>query len=324
MDQLAAMRAFRRVVESGSFTAAAELNQSHTIVSRQVRQLEVHLGTQLLNRTTRRFALTEAGRQYYERCRLILDQIDDAGIAVSAHQARPSGLLRINAPMAFGTLELAQWLPQFILANPLIKVDLVCNDRLVDIIEEGFDVALRLTRSLADSTLVAKRLTTSDVLLVASPGYLKRHGVPRQPADLMQHNCLIYTLAEKPGEYIFHGTDGDEQVVHVRGNLQANTGIALRSAALAGLGITATAAFIVQEDLRRGDLLRILPGFTMKPRELYAMYPQNRHLSPKVRAFVDFAVSWYSRPCREQAGSVATRVTDLASICQAVGNNGNE
>src|SRR5450830_1645010 len=136
MDQLAAMRAFRRVVESGSFTAAAaELNQSHTIVSRQVRQLELHLGAQLLNRTTRRFALTEAGQEYYQRSRLILDQIDDAGLAVSAHQARPSGLLRINAPMAFGTLELAQWLPQFILANPLIKVDLVCNDRLVDIIE---------------------------------------------------------------------------------------------------------------------------------------------------------------------------------------------
>ncbi|MEO6921602.1 MAG: LysR family transcriptional regulator [Collimonas sp.] len=297
MDQLAAMRAFRRVVESGSFTAAAaELNQSHTIVSRQVRQLELELGAQLLNRTTRRFALTEAGQEYYERSRHILDQIDDATQAVSAHQARPSGTLRVNAPMAFGTLELAQWLPQFIIANPQLKVDLVCNDRLVDVIEEGFDVALRLTRSLPDSTLVAKRLATCGILLAASPAYLKRQGVPNQPADLTRHNCLTYTLAKKPDEFEFYAADGSEHTVTVRGNLQANTGIALRSAALAGLGIAATSSFIVHEDLRRGDLLQVLPGFTLKPRDLYAIYPQNRHLSPKVRAFVDFAVTWYATP----------------------------
>lgn len=297
MDQLAAMRAFRRVVETGSFTAAAaELNQSHTIVSRQVRQLELELGAQLLNRTTRRFALTEAGQEYYERSRQILDQLDDAAQAVSAHQARPAGTLRINAPMAFGTLELAQWLPQFILANPQLKVDLVCNDRLVDIIEEGFDVALRLTRALPDSTLVAKRLATCGILLAAAPDYLKRQGMPRQPADLAQHNCLTYTLAQKPNEFLFQAADGSEHAVSVRGNLQANTGIALRSAALAGLGIAATSSFIVHEDLRRGDLLQVLPGYTLKPRDLYAIYPQNRHLSPKVRAFVDFAADWYRSP----------------------------
>ncbi|SDY37464.1 DNA-binding transcriptional regulator, LysR family [Collimonas sp. OK242] len=297
MDQLATMRAFRRVVETGSFTAAAaELNQSHTIVSRQVRQLELQLGAQLLNRTTRRFALTEAGQEYYERSRQIIDQIDDAAQAVSAHQARPSGTLRINAPMAFGTLELAQWLPQFILANPQLKVDLVCNDRLVDVIEEGFDVALRLTRSLPDSTLVAKRLTRCEILLAAAPAYLQRHGVPQQPGDLAQHNCLTYTLAQKSSEFQFYAADGSEHMVNVRGNLQANTGIALRSAALAGLGIAATSSFIVHEDLRRGDLLHILSDYTLKPRDLYAIYPQNRHLSPKVRAFVDFAAAWYSTP----------------------------
>lgn len=297
MDQLAAMRAFRRVVETGSFTAAAaELNQSHTIVSRQVRQLELQLGAQLLNRTTRRFALTEAGQEYYERSRQIIDQIDDAARAVSAHQALPSGMLRINAPMAFGTLELTQWLPQFILANPQLKVDLVCNDRLVDVIEEGFDVALRLTRSLPDSTLVAKRLTRCEILLAAAPAYLQRHGVPQQPGDLTQHNCLTYTLAQKANEFQFYGADGSEHTVNVCGNLQANTSIALRSAALAGLGIAATSSFIVHEDLRRGDLLKILPDYTMKPRDLYAIYPQNRHLSPKVRAFVDFAAAWYSAP----------------------------
>ncbi|MFC5473338.1 LysR family transcriptional regulator [Paraherbaspirillum soli] len=297
MDQLATMRAFRRVVETGSFTAAAaELNQSHTIVSRQVRQLELQLGAQLLNRTTRRFALTEAGQEYYERCRHIIDQVDDAAHAVSAHQARPSGQLRINAPMAFGTLELAQWLPSFIIANPQLKVDLVCDDRLVDLIEEGFDVALRLTHALPDSTLVAKRLAASDMLLVASPDYLQRHGIPQTPADLAQHNCLTYTLAQKPGEFHFRAADGTVHSATVRGNLQANTGIALRSAALAGLGIAASGSFIVHEDLRRGDLVQVLPDFTLRPRELYVLYPQNRHLSPKVRAFVDFAVEWYSTP----------------------------
>jgi DNA-binding transcriptional LysR family regulator len=297
MDQLAAMRAFRRVVESGSFTAAAaELNQSHTIVSRQVRQLEIQLGAQLLNRTTRRFALTEAGQEYYARCKPILDQLDDAAQAVSAHQARPSGLLRINAPQAFGTMELARWLPQFIIAHPQLRVDLVCNDRLVDLIEDGFDVALRLTHALPDSSLIARRLAVSEMLLVASPAYLQQHGNPQQPADLVRHNCLTYSLAQKPNEFHFAAADGTPHPVIVRGNLQANTGIALRAAALAGLGIAASGSFIVHEDLRRGDLVHVLPTFTLKPRELYVLYPQNRHLSPKVRAFVEFAGNWYLTP----------------------------
>ncbi|PUA18070.1 LysR family transcriptional regulator [Glaciimonas sp. PCH181] len=297
MDQLAAMRAFRRVVDAGSFTAAAaELNQSHTIVSRQVRQLEVELGAQLLNRTTRRLALTEAGQEYYARCKQIIDQIDDAAQAVSAHQARPSGLLRINAPQAFGTLELTGWLPQFIMAHPQIRVDLVCNDRFVDLIEEGFDVALRLTQALPDSTLIARRLAVSDMLVVASPAYLKRHGTPLEPADLVHHNCLTYSLAPKPNEFHFTAADGKPHPVVVRGNLQANTGIALRAAALAGLGIATTASFIVHAELRHGALVHVLPEFTLKPRELYVLYPQNRHLSPKVRAFVEFASDWYRTP----------------------------
>lgn len=297
MDQMAAMRAFRRVVEFGSFTAAAaELNQSHTIVSRQIRQLEILLSAQLLNRTTRRFALTEAGQAYYERCKQILDQVDDAAQAIASHQARPSGVLRINAPQAFGTMELLSWLPAFILENPELRVDLVCNDRYVDLIEEGFDVALRLAHALDDSTYIAKRLAKSELLLVASPGYLRQHGIPQQPGDLKGHNCLTYSLASKPNDYIFTAADGTSHPVVVRGNLQANTGIALRSAALAGLGIAATASFIVHKDLQRGALVRVLPTFSLRPRELYVLYPQNRHMSPKVRAFVTFASEWYRTP----------------------------
>src|SRR5471032_2653792 len=189
MDQLAALRALRRVVELGGFTAAADaLGVSNTIVSRQIRQLETQLGAQLLNRTTRRFVLTAAGKEYYEASRHILDALDDADRAVGQHQARPSGSLRINAPMAFGTQELAHWLPEFIALYPDLKIDLVCNDRIVDLIEDGFDVALRLTRDLPDSTLIAKRLATSRVMAVATPDYLHRHGAPQNPRDLLQHN----------------------------------------------------------------------------------------------------------------------------------------
>jgi DNA-binding transcriptional LysR family regulator len=294
MDQLAALRALRRVVELGSFTAAADaMGISHTIVSRQIRQLEEHLGVQLLNRTTRRFALTDAGRDYYEASRQILDALDDADRNVGRHQVRPAGTLRINAPMAFGTLELSQWLPGFMAEYPELQVDLVCNDRMVDLIEEGFDIGLRLARSLPDSTLVARRLASSPVVVVASPDYLRQHGAPPTPDDLTQHNCLIYTQAARPAEWTFIGPDGAERTVSVRGTLQANTSVALRGAAVAGLGIINAASFIVQEELNRGDLVPVLPEWQPPPRELFALYPQNRHLSPKVRAFVDFAAAHY-------------------------------
>lgn len=296
MDQLAALRALRRVVELGGFTAAADaLGVSHTIVSRQIRQLETQLGAQLLNRTTRRFMLTAAGKDYYEASRHILDALDDADRAVARHQARPSGSLRINAPMAFGTQELAHWLPQFVAQYPELHVDLVCNDRIVDLIEDGFDVALRLTRDLPDSTLIARRLASSRVMLVASPDYLQRHGAPRRPADLLRHNCLTYTQVARPNDWTFTGPDGATETVTVKGNLQANTGIALRTFALAGTGIATTASFIVHDDVRSGALVPVLAGYTTRPRELYVLYPQNRHLSPKVRVFVDFAAARYAQ-----------------------------
>lgn len=296
MDQLAALRALRRVVELGSFTAAAAaLDLSHSVVSRQIRHLEERLGAQLLNRTTRRFALTAAGRDYYEASRQVLDALDAADRAVMRHQARPSGTLRVNAPMAFGTLEVAVWLPRFIERHPDIRIDLVCNDRIVDLIEDGFDVALRLTRELPDSTLIARRLASSRIMLVASPAYLARHERPRAPTDLLRHNCLTYTQVAKPGEWTFSGPDGARQTVNVQGSLQANTGIVLRAAALGGLGIATTASFIVHEDLRRGELVQVLPDYPIRPRELYALYPHNRHLSPTVRAFVDFAADLYQQ-----------------------------
>jgi len=297
MDQLTAMRIFRRVVESGGFSAAADaLDISHTVVSRQVRQLEEMLGAQLLNRTTRRFSLTEVGQLYYQRCIDIIDQVEDATRIVSHHQARPAGILRINAPMVFGTLEVPNWLPQFMQAYPELKVDLVCNDRFVDLISEEFDVGLRITRSLPDSTLVAKRLATSEMALVASPDYLKKHGMPREPADLLKHNYLAYSLALQTTELVFAGPDGVEQKVGLSGNVQANTGLIVCAAARAGMGMTASATFVVHEDLKRGDLVEVLPEYRLQSRDLYVLYPQNHHLAPKVRAFVNFLADYYATP----------------------------
>lgn len=297
MDQIVAMRAFKLVVETGSFSAASEvLDVSHTVVSRQVKQLEEALGTQLLNRTTRRLALTQAGQIYYQRTLEILEQLEDAALIVSQHQTHAAGTLRINAPMAFGTLELSRWLPRFMAAYPDIRVDLVCDDRFVDLIEGGFDIGLRVTRTLPDSTLVAKRLATCEMALVASPAYVQRFGAPQVPGDLVRHNYLAYSLALRSTDLLLHGPEQEPHTVTVRGNLQANTGIIVTEAVLAGQGITASATFVIHESLRRGDLVRLLPEYRLEPRELYALYPQNRHLSPKVRAFIDFATEYYAEP----------------------------
>ena len=294
MDQLAALRALRRVVELGSFTAAGEaLGVSHSIVSRQIRQLENQLGAQLLNRTTRRFALTAAGHDYYLASRDILDALDAADRAVALHQAQPSGSLRINAPMAFGTLELATWLPDFARQYPHIHLDLVCNDRIVDLLDDGFDVALRLARGLPDSTLVARQLASSRTVAVAAPAYLARHGHPATPQDLAQHNCLMYSSGDKPAEWLFMDAAGASHKVAIQGSLQANTSVALREAAVGGMGIVGAAAFIVRDALRSGQLVQVLPGYTLLPRTLYALYPHSRLLSPKVRVFIDFAVQYY-------------------------------
>lgn len=297
MDHLAAMRAFKLVVETGGFSAAAGvLDVSHTVVSRQIKQLEESFGTPLLNRTTRRLALTQAGEVYYQRAVEILEQVEDTVLTVSQHQSRAAGILRINAPMAFGTLEMARWLPDFMRSHPDIRVDLVCDDRFVDLIEGGFDVGLRVTRSLPDSTLIAKRLATCGMALVASPAYVKRHGEPHTPADLVRHNYLAYSLALRSTDLLFVGPEGERHPVTVRGNLRANTGIIVSAAVLAGQGITASATFVVQEQLDRGELVRLLPGYALEPRELYALYPKNRHVSPKVRAFVDFVSEYYATP----------------------------
>ncbi|MFO1067498.1 MAG: LysR family transcriptional regulator [Geminicoccaceae bacterium] len=287
-DRLTAVEVFVRIVETGSFTAAAEqLGLSRAAVSKQMLALEDRLGVRLLNRTTRRNSLTEAGQAFYERGRQILGDLDEAERAAGEAVSRARGTLRVNAPMTFGTMHLARFLPEYLAANPEVAVDMTFNDRVVDLFEEGYDVAVRIGR-LADSSLMARRLAPVRLVACAAPAYLARRGEPRAPVELGLHDCLLYTYSASRDGWEFAGPDGTVSAVRIRGRVRANNGEALAAAAAAGLGIVMMPTFILSEHLASGRLVPILRGWTVPDRGLFAVWPQGRHLSAKVRSFVDF------------------------------------
>ncbi|MGE5548659.1 MAG: LysR family transcriptional regulator [Solirubrobacterales bacterium] len=288
MDRLAAMEAFVRVAEARSFSEAARrLRSSKSVVSRQVSALEAELGARLFHRTTRSMTLTEAGQGYYERCARILADIDEANQSVSQLQAAPRGKLRVNAPMSFGFLHLAPAIPDFLARYPDVDVDMTMNDRFVDLVDEGFDVAVRIAR-LADSSLVARKLAPMRRAVCASPDYLDAHGVPQSPEDLAAHDCLCYSNVALSDEWRFVTPDGKPWPVAVRGRLRTNNGDALRAAALKGVGLAYLPTFLVGNDLKAGTLVPVLGEYVPQDMAVHAVYPHSRHLSPKVRAFVDF------------------------------------
>lgn len=278
---------FAAVVEAHSFSGAAErLGISKAAVSKRVAQLERRLGARLLFRTTRRLSVTEAGAAYYEFCARIVSEAAEAEDAVTRLQAEPRGTLRINAPMSFGRLHLAPAIVDFLRRFPDVRIDLVMDDRELDLVAEAFDVAIRIAQ-LPDSSLVARRLAPCRLVACAAPAYLKRHGVPRTPSDLSRHNCLHYSYAGPYGEWHFAGARRDASV-RVSGSLRANNGETLREAALAGLGIVRIPTFLVGEDLRTGRLKRILPRYRLPELSIHALFAQRRHLPAKVRVFVEF------------------------------------
>ncbi len=277
-----------RVAEAGSFSAAARsLRVSKSVISRTVAALEAELGARLLQRSTRALTLTEAGRIYLERASRILEEVEDADRSVGQLQSAPRGHLRVNAPMSFGFLHLAPAVPDFLARHPAVTIDVTLNDRLVDLVEEGFDVGVRVG-TLADSSLIVRRLAPSRIVLCASPAYLTRRGMPRSPGELAHHACLNNTNATPSSEWRFTSMDGTPSQVKVTGPLMANNGDALQAAARAGLGLVYLPTFIVGEDLRSGRLRRVLDGFTIASSSVNVVYPHARHLSPKVRTFVDF------------------------------------
>lgn len=287
MDTLLNIRAFAQVVESGSFTLAAERMQiSRAMLSKHIRHLEDRLGVRLLNRTTRRLSLTEAGTAYYERCGAILEALDEADLAATQLASTPSGTLKINAPVAFGTRHLYPAISDYLRTYPGIKLDLTLEDQMVDLIKEGVDMALRIGH-LSDSSLVARRLAPARVAVCASPAYLEKWGVPRTPDELKRHNCLGYAYSEYPETWRFTGRDG-EHAIQISGNMRANNGEVLRAAALDGLGVVMQPTFIIGDDIKAGLLQAVLPNFAPMEFSIYAVYPSRRHLSTKVRMFVDF------------------------------------
>jgi len=288
MDRLAAMQAFVRVAETRSFSEAARrLHLSKSVVSRQVSALEADLGVRLFNRTTRALALTEIGRAYFDRVTHILTDIEDTERSVGHLQAAPRGRLRVNAPMSFGVLHLAPALPDFLSAYPEVDVEMAMNDRTIDLLEEGFDLAIRIGK-LSDSSLVARRLAPMRLVVCASPAYLAERGTPRTPADLKDHDCLLYTNETSPRDWRFATPEGAPWAVEVNGRLSANNGDTLRVATLRGFGIARLPSFLVGQDLQAGALVSVLPDYVRQDSAIHAVYPQARLLSPKVRAFVDF------------------------------------
>lgn len=288
MGRVLDLEIFVEVVREGSFTTAAEnLAVSKSFVSKQISALEDHLGVRLLNRTTRKIAVTDAGAAFFERARQILDDIDEAERAVMQLNTSPRGTLRISAPMIFGLRYIAPLAAKFTADHPELTVDLDFNDRQVDVLDEGFDLVIRVGQ-LADSSFVAKKLAPIRTLLVASPGYLSTHGTPAHPQDLANHECLQYTYQSSPTMWRFDRPNQATVHVPVSGRFRANNGDAILDACRQGLGIAGLPDFITREALATGELVEILPEWSSNNRAVWALYPHNRHLSAKVRLFIDY------------------------------------
>jgi len=290
---LNAFAIFARVVELGGFTAAADaLGLSKSVVSRQVSALEDQLGVRLLNRTTRRIAVTEAGAVVFERAQRIVAEAEEAAAEANCVEGLVRGRLRVNAPMSFGIRELGPALPGFLARYPDLDVELVFNDRRVDLIEEGFDVSLRIS-TLEDSSLIARQLAPVERYVVGAPAYFEEHGWPERPADLAGHAFMLYTLLARPGQMDFIHADGRREAVEVKGRFFCNNADAMLPLMRAGSALCLAPDFICHEELRAGRLVRALDEWSMPSLRLHVIYPHTRHLSAKVRAFVDFAVEHF-------------------------------
>ncbi len=289
MDRIHTYRSFVESVRLGGFAAAARhLDLSRSQVSHQVAQLEDHLAVRLLHRTTRRLTLTDAGAMFYERARDLLADLEDAERQAQALHSEPKGLLKINAPLSFGVLYLAPLLPRFRRIYPDLELRVDLDDRVLDPLEHGYDLTLRIG-ALGDLNLAARRIRRIYIHLCASPEYLAERGQPRNPRELEQHACLHYGYLSTGSFWVLEGP-GEPVSVKVRGPVCANNGEILRASALAGQGIVALPDFLVDEDLRSGRLVPVLPDWAPARAALYALYPPTRRLSAKVRAMVDFLV----------------------------------
>ncbi|TSD83394.1 LysR family transcriptional regulator [Mycobacterium sp. KBS0706] len=294
MDMPGAMIVFAQVVDSRSFSAAAaRLGLSKSAVSKQIAKLEDRLGARLLNRTTRTLSPTDAGQDFYERCLRVAREVEEAERAITHLSAEPRGVLRLNAPASFGREYLAPLVPEMLARWPELRIEALFEDRFVDVVAEGFDLVIRITR-LQDSSLVARRIASCRRLVCAAPSYLARRGVPRTPAELLQHDCILYSYATDQNEWEFVGPDGRLETVRVDGRLRANNAEVTLAALRAGAGLALSPDFIVGPDIAAGRLVPLLTDYENPFGAIYAVWPHNRNLAPKVRAVVDFLVERFA------------------------------
>ena len=289
MDRFENARVFVAVVEAGGFTPAAErLGLSRAAASKHVLQLEERLGARLLNRTTRRVSVTEAGRSFYEQCRRILAELEEAERSAGELHNEPRGELRVIAPTNFGLTEIGTAITDLVIAYPRLRINLTLNDRVTDPIEAGFDIAISVGRPRGtSSSLIVRKLNTSRRILCAAPDYLARRGTPKNPEDLTQHDCLSYSYLDEPDEWHLIGADG-ERVVKVSGPIVTSNSQVLKTAAVRGLGIAYGPIIFFRDDLDAGRVVRVLPRFQLPEATIYAVYPASRQLTAKVQAFNDF------------------------------------
>ncbi|MGD8566939.1 MAG: LysR family transcriptional regulator [Gammaproteobacteria bacterium] len=288
-DLLDGVAVFVGLVNAGSFTAAARaLGHSTSYVSKEISRLEKRLGSRLLNRTTRTISLTDAGRAYYERCSQIVIDAENAERSINQLQETPSGLLRINAPVSFGSIYLLDVLAIFMHRYPEVKLEVEFNDRLIDVVAEGYDVVIRVGE-IKDSNLVARKFTSSRAVVVASPDYLKRRGCPKRAEDLIHHDCIAYSLLPMPTQWDFY-KDGVRSSVTVTPRAMCNSSTLEVALVAQGIGITRLPLFTCEQEVASGDLKIILEDYDQIQYDVYAVYPHRQYLTAKVRAFVDFVV----------------------------------
>ena len=297
MDKFGEMRTFVAVVDAGSFVQAADaLDISKAAVSRHVADLEQRLGVRLLQRTTRKLSLTEEGRAFHARCKNLLGELEEAEAEITSKSVEASGLVKINVPVSFGLLHLAPLWPAFMAKHPKVTLDVNLSDRMVDLVEEGYDMAVRIAR-LPSSSLISRKLASTRLILCASPTYLKKHSKPKHPSELADHAVLSYSLLVMGEQWEFEGPEGNLTVA-INPVLRTNSGDTCRAAALGHQGIILQPSFIVGDDLRKGTLVELMPKYRALDFGIYAIYPSRRYVSPKVRVLIDYlssamqSVSW--------------------------------
>lgn len=287
MDVLLSMKVFRRVAETGNFSEVArEMNLSQPTVSKHIAALEIHLDVKLLSRSTRQMSLTDTGKQYYDRCVYILDELSETESTIRDQQSQPVGVLRINAPVTYGERCIVPALWEFLAKYPELKIDMIMDDHYVDLVKDGVDMAIRVG-PMTDSCLIARKIGDSPRVTVASPDYIEKYGVPDNLSDLKNHDCIVYTLLTTYDEWHFSGPDG-KQIVRVSGRFSVNNPGAIRQAVLAGQGIAVTPTWLMNDCIESGKVEVILKDYIPTPLDVHAVYPERRFVPTKVKVFINY------------------------------------